>query len=284
MAAQPSSDIFQPEDIKNLLRSGCLDSPNSLIIDDFTQTVFEPVNGEKFGQEDVGSQAEIGGTRFDIAGSYHLGTGLAANGSVIVSDRAISRLLRLNTQDACSLGLLSLDPQADVQAVASDLRNRLAVAGLDTTRPVQAVDLLTRQQALDAERYRWLWQTPIGLIFQMGVAISLFVGAAIVYMVLSTDVAERLPEYATLLAVGYSRFYLARCVMQQAILLALFGFLVAWLLAEALYRVASNFSGIPMAMTAERVAWVGLMGLAMCCFSGLLALRKLWKAEPANLF
>jgi putative ABC transport system permease protein len=144
--------------------------------------------------------------------------------------------------------------------------------------------VLSRQEVLDLEKERWLWQTPIGLIFQLGVLLSLLVGAAIVYMVLSTDVANRLPEYATLLAIGYSRFYLASIVMTQALCLSLLGFLAAWLSAEGLYRLTSEFSSIPLRMDATRVLLVGGLGLLMCCFSGLLALRKLWKAEPASLF
>ena len=113
---------------------------------------------------------------------------------------------------------------------------------------------------------------------------ALVVGAAIVYMILSTDVANRLPEYATLLAMGYSRRYLASIVMTQAVALCILGFLTSWAIAEVLYRVTYWLSNLPLEMNPSRVFIVLLLGLFMCCASGLLALRKLWKAEPANLF
>jgi putative ABC transport system permease protein len=125
---------------------------------------------------------------------------------------------------------------------------------------------------------------PIGLIFQMGVGISLLVGGAIVYMVLATDVASRLPEYATLLAMGYSRKYLAGIVMTQAVVLCALGFLAAWAAGEVLYRITTVFSGIPLYMSWFNIGMVAVLGLFMCCASGILALRKLWKAEPASLF
>ena len=87
---------------------------------------------------------------------------------------------------------------------------------------------------LQWERKRWLWDTPIGLIFQLGVALSLVVGAAIVYMILSTDVSNRLSEYATLLAMGYSRKYLCSVVLTQAMILCVLGFVAAWAVAEVL--------------------------------------------------
>jgi putative ABC transport system permease protein len=129
-----------------------------------------------------------------------------------------------------------------------------------------------------------LWQTPIGLIFQLGVALSLLVGAAIVYMVLATDVTDRLPEYATLLAIGYSYRYLCTVVLTQAVALGMCGFFVSWGVSEILYRVTESASGIPISMNPARVLGVGLLGMIVCLVSGTLALRKLWKAEPANLF
>ncbi|MBX3423504.1 MAG: FtsX-like permease family protein [Pirellulaceae bacterium] len=285
MAVDPNLPVFSPPDIAQLIAAGKLDSQHDLIIDDMTQAVFEPIDARKFGQLDIDTEAEIGGQRFRIAGIYRMGTGLAANGSMITNDRAFARVLPVNPQRSVSMGLVQTQDAHPPAAVKQLLQQRFQLAGDNAAGPsAPAVAVLTRQEALQAERERWLWHTPIGLIFQMGVAIALVVGAAIVYMVLATDVTERLPEYATLLALGYSRFFLARIVMTQATLLAGLGFVLAWILAELLYRLATSFSGIPMAMDAQRVVMVLLLGLAMCCTSGLLALRKLWQAEPASLF
>ena len=72
--------------------------------------------------------------------------------------------------------------------------------------------------------------------------------------------------------------------MTQALVLCAFGFLSAWGIAEMLYGVTSWISGIPLSMNILRVVLVAVLGLGMCSVSGLLALRKLWKAEPASLF
>jgi putative ABC transport system permease protein len=284
MSIQPTDPIFGPQDINDLIQEGRLDSDRYLLIDSSTQRPFEPRDGDEFGEDDIDSEAEIGDARFQIKGVYRLGTGLAANGAVITSDKGFARIMPWNLSQTICLGLVNIEPGAKVEQVKQDLVKQLSIANPVDQQFSTEVTVLTRDEALEAERYRWLRLTPIGLIFQMGVVISLVVGAAIVYMVLATDVTERLPEYATLLAVGYSRLFLARLVMTQAIVLALLGFIFAWILAEVFYRLATSFSGIPMAMDAPRVVIVFVLGLAMCCFSGLLALRKLWKAEPANLF
>lgn len=284
MGFVPEDQVFMRDDIRQLVADGCISSPDNLIIDSFTQTPFEPRRSNQFGEEDIGTEAEIADARFTIAGVYRLGTGLAANGAVISNESGFARVMPWNTSQSTSLGLIQIESVEDLKNVQEAIAQQLRLAYPTDSQVATSVGVLTRTESLNAERHRWLWQTPIGLIFQMGVVISLFVGAAIVYMVLATDVTDRLPEYATLLAVGYSRFYLARLVMTQAMVLALIGFAVAWALAELLYRTATKFSGIPMAMDFDRIAIVFSLGIAMCCFSGLLALRKLWKAEPANLF
>lgn len=284
MSIQPADPIFLAGDINQLIQRGLLESDRNLLIDSRTQRPFMPRDTQQFGPQDIDTEAEIGDARFSLKGVYRLGTGLAANGAVITSDRGFARIMPWNLNQTICLGLVNVEPGNDVKQVKQDLIERLSITNPVDDRFATFVKVLTRQEALDAERYRWLRLTPIGLIFQLGVVISLVVGAAIVYMVLATDVTDRLPEYATLLAVGYSRSYLARLVMTQAIVLALLGFFAAWILAELFYLGATNFSGIPMSMDMPRRVIVFFLGLAMCCFSGLLALRKLWKAEPANLF
>src|SRR5690606_16015870 len=151
-------------------------------------------------------------------------------------------------------------------------------------RSVPPVEVLSRNEAVQWERHRWIRQTPIGLIFQMGTALALVVGAGIVYMVLATDVTNRLPEYATLKAMGYSGSYLRRVVLAQAWWFALLGFIPGSLLALALYEIVGWLSGIEVTMTASRLALVALLAVGMCTLSGLGALRQLNRAEPAALF
>ena len=118
----------------------------------------------------------------------------------------------------------------------------------------------------------------------MGVALSFIIGAAIVYMVLATDVASRLPEYATLKAMGYAPSFLGQTVLRQAWLLSFIGYVPAFFTALMLYQITSTLSGIPTFMTWQRAAGVFGLSLLMCTLAGILAVRKLLKAEPASLF
>lgn len=311
MAFSTSDVVFDLPDVEQQL--SVLRSDDQLLIDDSTQRDYGPWNGKSFSEDDVEMQrnTELHQKSFRIAGTYDLGTGLAANGAVIVGEAGFNRIWPFGTRSYTSLGLIEVEDStpAAVQRVVQALQQRVSASttagpapvvvssggsfwsrvrrALDLPEPIVsqgAVEVMSLAEAKQRETYRWLWQMPIGLIFQLGVFLALIVGAAIVYMILSTDVANRLPEYATLLAMGYSRLFLASIVMTQAIVLCGLGFAAAWGVSEVLYRVTSAFSGIPLEMDAARVILVSVLGLVMCCASGLLALRKLWKAEPATLF
>ncbi len=280
MGVNPDDRVFDLQQIQDAQFQ--LASDQIVLVDDSTRPDYGPLNGRKFTDKDSNRDAEIGGQHFRIAGVFKLGTGLAANAAVLTSATGFDRAVPWDARSLVSFGLVHVDDPKQVESVAADLRNRLGK--LSPSDRIAPVDVMTRDEVLRWERQRWLWQTPIGLIFQLGVALSLLVGAAIVYMVLATDVTDRLGEYATLLAMGYTHKYLCAVVLTQAMTLGVGGFILAWSVSEILYRVTESASGIPISMNVGRILGVGILGSIVCFVSGVLALRKLWKAEPASLF
>ena len=131
---------------------------------------------------------------------------------------------------------------------------------------------------------RWVWETNYGLIFQSGVLVAVVVGTAIVYQVLSSEVSSRMPEYATLKAMGYSNAYLARIMCEQALTLALIAFVIAWVVAAVLYQITAVGAQIPIRMTLGNWLLVLVLTAALCLVSGLAAIRKAFAADPAELF
>ena len=93
-----------------------------------------------------------------------------------------------------------------------------------------------------SEIRHWVWETNYGLIFQSGVLVAVIVGTAIVYQVLASEVASRMPEFATLKAIGYDNAYLIRVMVQQSLLLAMIAFAAAWTIAAVLYEVTAERS------------------------------------------
>ena len=110
------------------------------------------------------------------------------------------------------------------------------------------------------------------------------VGVIIVYQVLSTDVNAHMKEYATFKAMGYRNIYLLGVVFEEAIILALLGFIPGSLLPLGLYRLTRNATNLPLYMTMARAVTVLIMTIIMCTISGAIATRKLQSADPADMF
>jgi putative ABC transport system permease protein len=142
----------------------------------------------------------------------------------------------------------------------------------------------TLQDAADADQSYQLTQRPIGVVFGFGVIIGILVGIIIVYQVLSTDVADHLAEYATFKAIGYRQRFFLGIVFEEAIILALFGFVPGILISLGLYAGASSATGLPIAMDASRALLVLAGTIVMCTISGAIATRRLAAADPADLF
>lgn len=255
-----------------------LTSLESLLMDRQSSSEFGPVNGRRFGKLDLEQTGEVAQSQVRIAGLFSMGAGLAANGAAIVSDQGFDRLDPTSSSRTVTLGLIKLEKRNEANEIASEIRGRFS------SPQKTSIVVLTRQQVIQQELDRWLGETPIGFIFTLGVSISLVVGAAIVYMVLGNDVANRLPEYATLRAMGYSGFYLSSIVLRQALYLALFSFVPALGASVLLYGLTSWLANLTMEMTVARVVFVLGLALGMCACSGGLALKKLWQVAPAELF
>jgi putative ABC transport system permease protein len=277
MGVNPDVSTFQDAEISADFHK--LSSPEALLIDQKTHKEYGPKNGRRFSAEDVGVVTDLSQKRVQIVGLFALGSGLTANGAAIVNERGFDRIDPQDSFNNVSLGLIKLKPDSDPARAAAMIQHQFA---LPSGKSI--VDVLTRDQVIRRELNRWIGETPIGFVFTLGVAISLVVGGAIVYMVLSTDVSNRLREYATLKAMGYTGGFLSRVVMQQAAYLAIFAFVPALFFSLVFYATAAWLSNLPIFMTWTRLAFVFALALLMCLTSAALAVRKLWKADPAELF
>ncbi len=276
LGVSPEAPIFSNAELQTKIR--LLTAPEFLLIDRASRAEFDPVNGREFGDQDIGTEAELERRWVRIVGHFRLGTTFDADGMVVLSHEGFRRLQPFWPSGHVSLGLVRVEPQSDPAAVREELRRRFAEQG------AVDVDVFTRDQVIQHERWVWLWQQSIGLIFSMGVAVALVVGSVIVYQVLSSDVTNHLPEYATLKAMGYSDGFLSRVVLAQAVILALLGFVPGLAVSQGLYMLTAWKTRLPLDMTTVRVVGVLGLSLGMCIISGLLALRKLRCADPADLF
>lgn len=292
LGTDPFDPGFKRKDLHELARK--LTDPTFVLVDTKSKSEYGPVNQKKFTKQDIGTKTVLGPNLIEIVGLFELGTGMASNGACLTSPDGFVRACPWQSLDDVNFGLIKLrDPDAS-EEVKRQLRKIYGIpepldesSGLEHDASLLTnsdVDILTRAEVNEAEEYRWTVETPLGQIFNLGVWVAVFVGVAIVYQVLSTDIDNMMGEYATLKAMGYSNKYLTKVVLQQSVLLAIVGYLPSLMISLVLYRVVENASGMPMAMTAKILGIVLLLAIGICVASGLAALRKLFQADPADLF
>lgn len=210
----------------------------------------------------------------NISGLYQVGASFAADGSLMTSDQNFLMLFPRKSASSVNIGLIELQPGSDLQQVAASLKAYLP----------SDVKVLTKEEFIEFEKNYWSTNTAIGFVFSLGVTMGFLVGVIIVYQVLSTDVNDHIGEYATFKAMGYSHAYFLGVVFEEAIILAILGFIPGIAVSLGMYRLTRIATNLPMYMTIARALQVLILTMIMCAISGVIATRKLQAADPADMF
>ena len=218
-------------------------------------------------------EAEVNRQNVKTIGLFQLGASFGADGNILTSDSTFLKIFSDRQPNQIEVGLIELQGGADIQAVQSKLRSSLP----------QDVKVLTPEEFAQVEIAYWE-SGGIGFIFGLGVVVGFLVGIVIVYQILYSDVSEHLAEYATLKAMGYSDRYLMVVVMQEALLIAVLGFIPSLMLAAGLYQITYAATLLPITMKLNRAIQVLILTIIMCSISGVISLRKLRTADPADVF
>src|SRR5712675_3194600 len=165
--------------------------------------------------------AEVNARRIKVVGTTTIGANFNVEGNLVTSDANFIRLFPERSPAAIDVGVVRLCPDSDLRQVKADLQR---IYGSDLL-------VLTIDEFADREKDFLLRTRPVGFIFSVGTVVGLFVGFAIVYQVLFTDVNNHLPRYATLKAIGYTDSYLRRIVLQGALSLSFLGYFPGAVLA-----------------------------------------------------
>jgi putative ABC transport system permease protein len=264
MGFKLADESFAVRDIEG--QREILERPDTILVDSLTLPMYGP--------QTRGRLVEIGDRTVEIGGQYLLGTGFLGLGAVVASDMNFIRIFPNRSFGAVNLGLLKLKPGSDPAQVAALLRLLLPA---DT-------EVFTRPEIEAREVAYWERRTATGLIFGFGVVVSIVVGTVILYQILATQVTRHLPQYATLKAIGYTDDYLRRVVVAQAMITASIAFVPALAAAVVIYGQVRAMARLPIEMTGARVIVVLAIALAMSAATAILAVRRVHRADPADLF
>lgn len=241
----------------------------------------------EFGVVRANQQIELGGQRLEICGFFSLGTDFANDGNVITSDLTYRQLFPLpngkDPLDTIDVGVVRLKSSGkqDVLAAQRQLRELLPK---NSDGELADVDVLTKKEFIQREERFWKRSTPMGFIFRLGVVMGFVVGLVICYQVLSSDVHDHLRQFATLKAMGYANRYFVFVVLLESIILSVFGFLWSVPLSIVLCWLVGDLTNLQVHVTLGTALAVLPLSALMCVCSGCLAVRRVMKLDPADLY
>jgi putative ABC transport system permease protein len=267
----PARPIFEMPEVKNNLDK--IQLSDVVLFDQASRPEFGPI--AEYFQQGKPVETEIDNRRVTVEGLFTLGASFGADGNIITSDLNFLRIFRSKrSKGLIDVGIVHLQPGTDVKAVVEKMRATLP----------KDVTIASKEEFIAFEKKYWEESTSIGFVFTLGAAMGFMVGIVIVYQILYTDVTDHLPEYATLKAMGYKDIYFLGVVFQEALILAIIGYLPGFGVSVLLYNLARNATSLPMYMTLAKAMTVFGMTVIMCFVSGAIAVRKLQAADPADIF
>lgn len=252
--------------------SSLLNQRHTIIFDALSKPEFGPIGELLKTQNNI--PVEINDRQARVVSTWNMGASFAATGNAVTSCANFYHLFPSTPDDITHIGVLKLKAGYPITQVQRELEELLS----------PTVRLLQYEELIQHEENYWRRRTSIGFTFGMGVVIGLIVGMVIVYQILFTDVKNRIAEYATLRAMGYSQRYLSYVVIASALWLAVLGFLPGVLAARGLYYLTESVTRLPMVLPMSTIFSVWLLIFGMCALSGLLAVRQLKNTDPAGLF
>ena len=264
--SQPSLNFPEIEDNLDSLKR--LDE---ILFDRASRPEYGPV--AEYLQDGKLFEAEVNDIRVKVSGLFALGASFSAEGNFLTNDVTFSRIFD-RSGDLIEVGAIELVAQTDPEVVRKELNRYLP----------DNVMVLTIPEFAALERDYWANSTGIGFIFMVGTVMGFIVGAVILYQILYADVADHLPEYATLKAMGYRQSYLLQILIQESLILSVLGYFPGLAVSWGIYELTHSATLLPILMNFERAILVFLLTLLMCSISAAIAVGKLQEADPADIF
>jgi len=234
------------------------------------------VSGELYDKKNLGENIDIG-TEFEINGKrafFALQTkafrGFGSSFCVTTIERA--RFYANQSPNTISAVLIKMQPGVDADSLSA-LINK-SIFGIRAW-PAKRLETATLKRILSSS----------GIALSTGtlIAFALIAGFFIIGLTMYSSALDRLKDYGTLKAIGASNVFIRRLILSQALIFAIVGFAVAYLLLEGFRKgVASSgliFSFSPLILLSI-FSVITLISLGGASF----ALRRISGVEPAAVF
>lgn len=248
-----------------------LRKPNTILFDDLSRSNLGDIEP---GMTVKGAK----GAQMEVVGLFELGANFSYEGNLLMS---AENFITLNGApiygqdiDWVDMVLVKLRPGTDLDTAQKKIQTMLG----DYCR-VHSLQQLRKREFIVTTK-----QTPSGFILGIGLIIGVVIGIVFCYQVLFNEISDNITQFATVKAIGHQVSYLAGIVLSCALIVATGGFAIGLIGNVGIYELLEQLTEIQFHLTTERMSSIFLLSITMCVSSGMLALRKVLKADPAELF
>ncbi len=158
-----------------------------------------------------------------------------------------------------------------------DLKKRLEEALPD-------VRALTQTELTEITQTYWRNSTGVGYILGLGAAVGVIVGTVVVGQILYSSVTDHLKEFGTLKAMGSPDWYIYRVILEQALWMAVLGYLPGIGLSVGLGAWTAQAQAIQILINPSIAAGVFIITVVMCSGAAIFAIQKVTRLDPAMVF
>ncbi|MDS3861338.1 FtsX-like permease family protein [Thermosynechococcaceae cyanobacterium BACA0444] len=275
----PKGELFQPWNIQTGSLED-LERPNTAFID--------RIDATGLGITAVGQGAALNGQRLLVKGMTVGVRSLVASPYVFMSTENANLYTNL-VQIPGQLPLNAAPPLAPDSPISYVLVQ--VVPGTDLaalkTKLADAIPnsrILTQAEMSKVTQVYWRSSTGVGFILGLGAIVGIVVGTVVVGQILYASVADHLKEYGTLKAMGASDRYLYRVILEQALWMAVLGYLPGLGLAMGLGSWTMQTRAIQILVSPTSAAVIFGVTVAMCSGAAVFAIQKVTRLDPAMVF
>ena len=250
-----------------MMRSASLDSirrPNTVVIDElYLKDLGVHYVGEAF--EMIGERAIVGG----ICSGVRTFT---ASPFVFTSVEQAIRYDKRYRDDEITYVLAGCRAGASIMAVQSEMLRQMA-----------NVEVLTTHEFCVRSAKYWMLETGVGITVVITAFLGLAVATVITSQTLFAITHDHLPNYATLLALGFSRSTLLAIVLIESVALGAAGVALGSVLF-GLACWASARTPIPLETTPLVFAALIAVSFATSLLASIMSFRTVFRVDPITVF
>jgi putative ABC transport system permease protein len=168
--------------------------------------------------------------------------------------------------------LVNGKPEADIEELRTSLQ-----------RALPSADVWTANGFSWQTRVYWLFTTGAGTALLIAAMLGIVVGVVIVSQTLYSATVERMPEYATIRAMGANNRYLRAIILRQSFVSGMLGYAVGIAIANVVTILARS-SSAAIFVSSPLMFAVAVVTVMMCIGASLVSIRKVLSVDAASVF